>query len=1499
MLTLKEQIERGEEPKNLNMKMVEEFQALAQQKHNLLTGIEVANEKAAQNSGVIKEHFEKMSTRYQEILNELDGKITQSARTFNISINVSDTPEKMLDKVVEQGYGRFYFDQVTKVFNYANFVRMVFDSKNIDSQSIDSLYNYTAGWANYTTTLIESNAKDGKWFASSSNLNKFINDNLLSSISNLSAKAVLASVARGVVVGIMTDVSYKVGYKLGEQLWGEWFKRLHGETAYEYYADEFDALYSTIFQHLEGNELNAVITLNTMILGNFINAQGKSVVYEDTAVLFGAEDYHEMNFEKALNFYKLLHKAITDTDGADSLTNAEDMVRHLETSYPLFKELRGKTMIIPQDFKDVQNYHELALKDDDMALAYRFTLKHLLPVVITDLNYSKYNQNGELELYSKDNPNGLTTEYLEKRAEMLSALIQKSSGEEITANHSFIDIESDKILDSHTIDYGSGNNGVRKSNSEVIFGGKDGDKIVAKDSGDNKNFLFGGNGNDTLIGGEGDDYLEGGTGFDTYYIQDNDTIYDSDGKGAIVAEKGTLPDVFVQDTDDTWIAKDKNDKPTHIATRQETNLIITTVSSGQVLTIKNFFDTATTTGTITEALSIMLVEQSDEDKTNPASLLVTNNTMTANIYAGGISHEATIIASYRGDNVFATGNQAMTIHTRDGSDQVYGSSMADVINGGRGNDVLYGSAPVFDFSTENVPDSDDDLIIGGEGNDLISAGVGNDTVYVDERNDAANAKHNNQQGDWALGGRGNDTIYGGANKDFLQGGTDSDTIYGGGGDDVILGDGYIRFGTKSAFNHTQNIIGSDYTIVGSGIHPLVSGVYVPSPVIISGQNLSNDYNIRNGKWNELSLQSVSGRDSKTFDWSIKIDKEVGDYTLTTHKEVLLNHDEHAMSSDEAHDILHGGEGDDLIIGQYGNDTLYGDKGDDILWGDDNRDESITGNDTLYGGAGNDRLYGGRGEDTLYGGTRRDTLDGGLDFDTYVLSLSDLISDDDNKIIIDEDGKGRLIIADMDWTGKDWMANTNNTLLYYDGQGNYLQKRDVNYYTLTSDHFDAKINIQAPSLSNNTGETLLGMTFGKTNQAPNVAQTQADVTLGAEQAFSLVLSHELFNNPDGDKLTYEVIPTSSTITNLAFNKDTNTLTGTTPSTGTHSFDIIATDPKGLTAKQSFDVVVNERPVLVAPLANTFNIETSEESKVLANVHELFRDNDDKLSYSLEVLHPANADEEAISQNIGKMFAIDDKGNVIAYGNRLFVGSHDITITATDPYGQSISTQTVLQVTKPAPVVEEPKPSIPDDILNPIGTLPQVPSPVKGKTINGGFGNDTLTGTDGNDTINGGLGRDTLYGGAGNDTLNGGLGNDTLFGGIGNDILYGGFGNDTYIYNKGDGKDRISDIGGNDTLKIQGLTLSDLGFERNANDLNILIKGTDDSISIDNYFNPSFGANSNSLLGSIISKSSLLKGIAKGVGELAGTNTVETIEVGDYRLNVQEVNKLVLENNQGII
>ena len=90
---------------------------------------------------------------------------------------------------------------------------------------------------------------------------------------------------------------------------------------------------------------------------------------------------------------------------------------------------------------------------------------------------------------------------------------------------------------------------------------------------------------------------------------------------------------------------------------------------------------------------------------------------------------------------------------------------------------------------------------------------------------------------------------------------------------------------------------------------------------------------------------------------------------------------------------------------------------------------------------------------------------------------------------------------------------------------------------------------------------------------------------------------------------------------------------------------------------------------------------------------------------------------------------------------------------------------------------------------------------GQTINGGNGNNILTGTPGNDIINGGNGNDFLAGADGNDNISGGNGNDTLQGGRGNDNLRGDNGND--FVDGGRGDDRLTGGDGHDTL-LFGLT-----------------------------------------------------------------------------------------------
>jgi Ca2+-binding RTX toxin-like protein len=93
------------------------------------------------------------------------------------------------------------------------------------------------------------------------------------------------------------------------------------------------------------------------------------------------------------------------------------------------------------------------------------------------------------------------------------------------------------------------------------------------------------------------------------------------------------------------------------------------------------------------------------------------------------------------------------------------------------------------------------------------------------------------------------------------------------------------------------------------------------------------------------------------------------------------------------------------------------------------------------------------------------------------------------------------------------------------------------------------------------------------------------------------------------------------------------------------------------------------------------------------------------------------------------------------------------------------------------------------------------------VNGGDGNDSLSVLAKSNEIvtaalNGGSGDDVLTGSDTGDALEGADGNDRLIGAKGSDNMDGGTGNDTLVWNNGDGSDSIDGGAGNDTTEVNG-------------------------------------------------------------------------------------------------
>lgn len=165
-----------------------------------------------------------------------------------------------------------------------------------------------------------------------------------------------------------------------------------------------------------------------------------------------------------------------------------------------------------------------------------------------------------------------------------------------------------------------------------------------------------------------------------------------------------------------------------------------------------------------------------------------------------------------------------------------------------------------------------------------------------------------------------------------------------------------------------------------------------------------------------------------------------------------------------------------------------------------------------------------------------------------------------------------------------------------------------------------------------------------------------------------------------------------------------------------------------------------------------------------------------------------------------------------------------------------------------------------------------------TLGSNVENLALTGTSGIKATGNAL-DNWLAGNSGKNTLAGNAGNDTLAGGAGADTLAGGAGDDVYLFGSGDGRDVISSFdaspGRFDLVGFLDASKEDLWFSKKGNNLVVSVVGTDDRVTVRNWYSckgyqvDAFSAGGDALVNSRVDQlvnAMAAYGVPTGVGSI---------------------------------
>ncbi|MFY9315042.1 MAG: putative Ig domain-containing protein [Burkholderiales bacterium] len=922
------------------------------------------------------------------------------------------------------------------------------------------------------------------------------------------------------------------------------------------------------------------------------------------------------------------------------------------------------------------------------------------------------------------------------------------------------------------LDMADGTIGVQRGTEDAdTLRGSAAEDTIWGDDGDD--ILLGRGNDDELRGQAGSDILGAGAGDDEAHGGPGDDIVAGE-KGSDALRGGPGSDVYLFNYGD---GEDSIDPA--FGDEGETD----TLSFGADITPDMVGAVVATDGTLT-----LLVDEGDGGSVSMVSPVHRVQFVDAN---GSIRmfDLAGLVASV-GAELATTGSAGTSIALFDDA-SAFELTASEAPAGG-GNAVAYAQTgdlfaePVY---MDNEPSDGGDQLIGGAGDDAIDAGAGDDVVSGGAGDDVL------------LGGDGSDVLSGGVGEDFLAGGGGGDDIArGGDGDDTYLferGDGTLA-------------------IHDNGNNTLEFGGDI--------------------EFQELRLSHSGGF------LEIRFASE-GDLVRIAAFEPADLFDEVAIST-----FYFEAEDD-----EYDFETLL-ERGFTI--------EGTDQADSLDGTAIHDAITAADGADFIAGGAGDDVLDGGSGGDTYFFGEGGGF----DEIVDRESGLGRNTVefgASVDPESVSVFLSGGSLFVEYGTLGDTLFTREVNLGDP-----ERAIPFETMRFADGSTRSLVDLlNAGIAIEGSNEADSLAGAT-GGDTVFGLQGDDLLAGGAGADVYVVEPGSGTDTIDDVSVPGEENTLLFLRPDAGAGDLGLVYDAVAG-----TLDVRLEDETVKLAGFdpADPFGVRAvdfvqfaSGESLTYAEL----------LQLGIEIVGTGAAEVLRGTAARDLIYALegDDFIQASAGGDTVHGGAGDdvysynrgdgvLTIVdgiSTTPqnallFGPGIALADLRNNLR----FEAPAGEFPGALVVDLGGEDRVrilgfdPTNAEG----GAHGIDTFAFADGTavgyrdlvrntfvvqgDTLDDALSGtdigDRLYGFEGADELRSGDGPDALTGGTGDDLLVGGAGGDEYVFNRGDGIDRIRDNAGFDDNFITfgaGIAAADLSLALDGGSLRIAY-GAGDEVTVEDF------------------------------------------------------------------